>query len=160
MRLSFVVTALGLFIGPAAYAQQDPAALEAAKAVVAKMQGNRTALFASMAEPMVGYVQQAGVPDREKADVVVREVVLPLMSDHYDELLTITAQSFAQALSAADLQAISAFYDTPAGQSLLKAQPQLAQAQLTGISQWMARLAPELQTKIVSAAKAHGWAPK
>ncbi|MFC7051329.1 DUF2059 domain-containing protein [Hansschlegelia quercus] len=106
---------------------------------------------------MVGYVQQAGVPDREKANAVVREVVLPLMSDHYDELLAITAQSFAQALNPADLHAISAFYDTPAGRALLKAQPQLAQAQVNGISQWMARLAPELQAKVAATAKAHGW---
>lgn len=63
----------------------------------------------------------------------------------------------SQALSEPELRAISAFYDTAAGKALVKAQPQLAQAQLAGMTQWMGGLAPEIQTKTAQAIKAHGW---
>ena len=58
-----------------------------------------------------------------------------------------------------DLKAIAAFYATPAGRNLVKAQPQLSQAMLTGMQQWIGTLAPEMQDKVAQAAEAHGWVP-
>ena len=122
-----------------------------------KMQGDCEVALASMGDPMVGLIQQMGVKDPERAQVMVREVILPVMTAHYDELLDIQARSFAGVLGANDLKAVSAFYDTPAGKALAKAQPQLGQALLTGMTQWMDALASEIQSKLVQAIKAHGW---
>lgn len=142
---------------PAAAGMPDAAAMKAAREVVAKMQGDRATVLASMSGPMVGLVQQMGIREPDRAQVLVQEVLLPVMTAHYDDLLDVQARSFATVLSGPDLQSVSAFYDTPAGRSLAKAQPQLAQAQLTGMTQWMGALVPEIQTKLAQAVKTHGW---
>lgn len=137
----------------------EPDRLAAAREVVKRAQGDRTALLESMTAPMIGMVQQMGLKEPDRAQVMVREVILPILSAHYDELLGIQALSYAAVLSKADLQAVAAFYDTPAGRSLVKAQPELAQASLTGMQQWLGGLTGEMQAKIAAAGEAHGWFP-
>jgi uncharacterized protein len=151
---------LGLSVLPAAAQAPDAATLQAAKTVVAKMQGDRTAALAAMSGPMVGMIQQMGVRETDRAQVLVQEVIIPVMTAHYDELLDIQARSYAGALSRPDLDAVAAFYDTPAGRNFAAAQPKLAQAQLTGMTQWMGTIAPEMQTKLSQAMQARGWSPK
>ena len=140
-------------------AAPDPATVKAARDVVAQMQGERTAVLNAMAAPMVGMMQQVGVKQQDQAQVLVQEVVLPLLSAHYDELLDIQARSFATVLNKDDLQAISAFYASAAGKRLVAAQPQLTQAQLTGTQQWMQSVMPEMQGKLAKAMQDHGWGP-
>ncbi|KQQ48936.1 hypothetical protein ASF58_05175 [Methylobacterium sp. Leaf125] len=135
----------------------DPTTLKAAREVVMQMQGDRNALLNAIAAPMVGMMQQIGVKQQDQAQALVQEVVMPTLSAHYDELLDIQARSFAAALGKDDLQAIAAFYATPAGKRLVTAQPQLAQAQLAGTQQWMQSVMPELQGKLAKAIQAHGW---
>lgn len=135
----------------------DPATLKAAREVVMQMQGDRTALLNAIATPMVGMMQQIGVKQQDQAQTLVQEVVMPTLTAHYDELLDIQARSFAAALGKDDLQAIAAFYATPAGKRLVTAQPQLAQAQLAGTQQWMQSVMPEMQGKLAKAIQAHGW---
>lgn len=137
----------------------DPALVKIARDTVAQMQGDRAATLNAMAAPMVGMMQQIGIKESDKAQVLVNEVVLPTLSAHYDELLDIQARGFAMILSKDDLQGIDAFYATPAGKRLATAQPQLAQVQMTGLQQWMQTVAPEMQGKIVKAVQDHGWAP-
>ncbi|WP_245930707.1 DUF2059 domain-containing protein [Methylobacterium radiodurans] len=137
----------------------DPATLKAAREVVTQMQGDRTTTLNSMSGPMVAMMQQMGIKEQDRAQVLVQEVVLPMLTARYDDLLDIQARSFAGVLSKEDLQAIGAFYGTPAGKRLAAAQPQLAQAQLTGMTQWMGQMMPEMQTKLTQAIKAHGWGP-
>jgi hypothetical protein len=141
----------------AATGVSDPATLKAAREVVLQMQGDRTALLNAIAAPMVGMMQQIGIKQQDQAQVLVQEVVMPTLTAHYDELLDIQARSFASALGKDDLQAIAAFYATPAGKRLITAQPQLAQAQLAGTQQWMQAVMPELQGKLAAAIQAHGW---
>ena len=135
----------------------DPERLAAAREVIKAAQGDRMAVLEAMKPPMIGMVQQMGLKDRDKAQVMVSEVVMPTLAEHYDELVSIQALAFAAVLSKEDLQAVAAFYGTPAGRNLVKAQPQFAQALLTGMRQWMGSIGPELQTKIAKAAEAHGW---
>lgn len=160
--LVLALTLIGLSAMPA-IAQApapDAATLRAAKTVVAKMQGDRTAALAAMSGPMVGMVQQMGVREADRAQVLVQEVIIPVMTAHYDELLDLQARSYAGVLAKADLDAVAAFYDTPAGRNFAAAQPRLAQAQLTGMTQWMGTIAPEMQTKLSQAMQTRGWAPK
>lgn len=112
-----------------------------------------------MSGPMVGMMQQMGIKEQDRAQVLVQEVVLPMLTARFDDLLDIQARSFAGVLSKEDLQAIGAFYATPAGKRLAAAQPQLAQAQLTGTTQWMGQMMPEMQAKLAQAIKTHGWGP-
>jgi hypothetical protein len=135
----------------------DPERLAAAKEVVAAAQGDRAAVLAAMKAPMVGMMQQMGIKEQDRAQVMVDEVVLPTLASHYDDLLSVQALAFAAVLSKEDLKAVAAFYATPAGRNMVKAQPQLSQAMLTGMQQWMGSLAPELREKIAKAAQAHGW---
>lgn len=171
MRLSLAITSLCLsaFMSCAALAQStaapkptpgaapDPTTLKAARDLVAQMQGDRTTVLASMGGPMVGLIQQMGVKEADRAQVLVQEVVMPVLSSRYDELIDIQARSYAVALGKEDLQAIGVFYASPAGRRLVAAQPQLAQAQMTGMSQWMQSVTPEMQGKLVQAIQARGW---
>lgn len=143
----------------AAPAAPDPATLTIAREVVGQMQGDRATTLAGMAAPMAGLMQGMGIREPDRAQTIVREAVLPLLTTHYDALLDIQARSFASVLTKEDLQAIGTFYATPAGRRLAAAQPQLAQAQMTGTTQWMQGLMPEMQTKIVQIIKAKGWGP-
>lgn len=140
-------------------AAPDAATLKAAREVVSQMQGDRTNTLNSMSGPMVGMMQQMGIKEQDRAQVLVQEVVLPMLTARFDDLLDIQARSFAGVLSKEDLQAIGAFYATPAGKRLAAAQPQLAQAQLTGTTQWMGQMMPEMQAKLAQAIKTHGWGP-
>ena len=140
-------------------AAPDPATLKVARDVVAQMQGDRATVLASMGAPMVGMMQQLGIKEADKAQVLVQEVVMPVLTAHYDELLDIQARGYASVLNRDDLQAVGAFYATQAGRRLAAAQPQLAQVQMTGMQQWMQSVMPDMQGKIVQAIQAHGWAP-
>lgn len=166
MRLSNSLLALCFATAPGlALAQQqpvakpapDPATLTVARETVAQMQGDRAAILGSMAAPMVGMMQQMGVKQPDQAQVLVQEVVMPTLSAHYDELVDVQARSYAAALGKDDLQAISTFYASPAGKRLVAAQPRLAQAQLTGMQQWMQSVMPEMQAKLTKAIQTHGW---
>ncbi|PXW58560.1 DUF2059 domain-containing protein [Methylobacterium sp. B4] len=135
----------------------DPERLAAAREVVAASQGDRAAVLAAMKAPMGGMMQQMGLKDPQRAQVMVDEVVMPTLSENYDDLLSIQALSFASVLTKEDLKAIAAFYATPAGKNLVKAQPLLSQAMLTGMQQWMGGLMPQIKDRIAKAAAAHGW---
>lgn len=154
--------ALGLLLSGSALAQQpaatpDATTLKLAREVVTKMQGDRSTVLASVATPMVGLIQQMGIKEQDHAQALVQEVVVPTLAAHLDELVDTQARAYAGVLSGADLQSIATFYDTPAGHNLAAAQPRLAQAQVTGLTQWLSGLAPDLQAKLAQAIKAHGW---
>jgi hypothetical protein len=161
---SAALLAISLAVSSTAFAQSaapaDPATLSAARDVVARMQGDRAAVLQAMSAPMAGMLAQMGIKEPDRAQVIVSEVIVPTLSAHYDELLDVQARAFAGALSASDLQAVAAFFATPAGRNFSAAQPKLAQAQMNGMTQWMGKLAPELQTKIAEAAQKHGWTGK
>lgn len=140
-------------------AAPDAATLKVARDVVAQMQGDRTTVLASMGAPMVGMMQQMGIKEADKAQVLVQEVVMPVLTAHYDELLDIQARGYASVLNKDDLQAVGTFYATPAGRRMAAAQPQLAQAQMMGMQQWMQSVMPDMQGKIVQAVQKHGWGP-
>ena len=158
LTLIAAVLSLPLLAAPSmAQTSADPQSLALARQLVEKSAGNRDLVLGSMGRPMVGMMQQMGVTDPEKAQQMVDEAIMPLLREHYDSLVDIQAQSYAKALSATDLKAILDFYNTPAGEDLIKAQPQLTQARVTGLTQWIGALQPEIQDRVQKTAKAHGW---
>lgn len=157
-RLCRGALALALAVSPfTALAQTAPSpeALALARDLVVKTSGDQAATLQGISGPMVGMMQQMGIKQPDRAQAL--EAVVPVLTAHYDDLINIQAKSFASALTIDDMKAIGAFYNTPAGQSLIRAQPQLAQATLTGMTQWMTSLQPELQAKIQQMVKSHGW---
>lgn len=138
-------------------AAPSPEALALAREMVAKTGGDRDATLQSMSAPMVGFMRQLGIQDPARAQVLVAEVVMPIITAHYDDLVTRESAAYAQTLSLADLKAIIAFYNTPAGQDLIAAGPGLAQAKITAVTQWMGALQPEMMTRMQEVMKAHGW---
>jgi len=155
LALALVLPALPAFAQTAA--SPSPEALKLAEQLVAKVGGERAATLQAISGPMVGMMQQMGIQQPDRAQALVQEAVMPVLSAHYNDLVQIEAKSYASVLSVTDLKAIVAFYDTPAGQSLIRAQPQLAQAKVTGMTQWMGTMQPELQAKIQQTLKTHGW---
>lgn len=158
---SGIVFAFGLCLVSSSLSAQTatpPAeTLKAARDLVAQTQGNRDVVIRAMVTPMIGFVQQIGVKEPDRAQVLVQEVLLPIMTEHFDSLLDRQAQTYAQALSLPDLQAISAFYATPAGRDFLAAQPVLGPAMVRNVTLWVSEFAPEIRTKVTEAAAAHGW---
>ncbi len=162
LRRSALALALALVLSPLAASAQtaaapSPEALKLARELVVKTSGDRAATLQGISGPMVGMMQQMGIKQPDRAQALVQEAVMPILTEHFDDLTTLRAKEYASLLSVDDMKAISAFYDTPAGRSLIKAQPQLAQATMTGMTQWMGALQPEMQTKIQQVLKAHGW---
>jgi hypothetical protein len=134
-----------------------PEALALAKQLVAKIEPAPQQTIATLSGPMVGMIQQMGIQDPVRARALVQEAVMPILSEHVGGLVDLSAQAYAQTLSVDDLKATLAFYDTKAGQDLIRAQPALAQLRLTGMTQWMSGIQPEMQAKIVAMIKQHGW---
>ena len=159
LRRLALVLALALPAVPAFAQTAAPSAesLRLARELATKTEGDRASMLQSLGGPMVGMMQQMGVPQADRAQVLVQEVVLPVLSSRYDDLLAIQAKAFASVLSVDDMKGALAFYNTPAGQSMIRAQPQLAQLKLTGMTQWIGGLQPELQTRIQQTLKARGW---
>ena len=159
IRLALLTAALAVpqLASPLRAQTPDAVTMALAKQLVAKTAGERDQVIAGMSGPMVGFMQQMGVTDPTKARQLVDEAIMPLLREHYEELIDIQARSYAQALSVDDLKATLAFYDTKAGQDLIRAQPALAQARVTGLTQWMGTLQPEMQSRVAKTAKAHGW---
>lgn len=139
----------------------DAAKLALAREVVARMQADPTEMITAMKGPIAAMfdqlMRQEGVTAPDAAQILTNEVAIPILLGHYDELLNMQAFTYATVLTEEDLHAIAAFYATPAGQRFVKAKPQIAQASLVGMRQWVMALIPEVQQKFVEAAKAHGW---
>ena len=157
--LALFATALLVYAHHAGAQAPTPSAdnLALARQLVAATSGNKDQTLAAMNGPMIGLLHQMGITDPAKAQAVVTEAMLPTIDAHFDELLTIQARNYAQVLSGDDLRAIIAFYDTQAGQDLIKAQPALASARLTGLTQWLQSFQPELVAKVKQVSQAHGW---
>lgn len=143
--------------GPVLAQTATPEATGLAKQLVAKVEPNPQQTISQLGGSMVGMMQQMGIKDPEHAQVLVREALLPLLSEHIGELSDRTAAAYAETLSVEDLKATIAFYDTKAGHDLIKAQPVLAQRRVQGLTTWMAGLQPEMQARIAAVMKQHGW---
>lgn len=160
-RFGIAAFSVVLAISTPAFAQQpapsDPAALAAARDVVSRMQGDRAAVLQAMSAPLSALILQMGVKEADRAQILTNEVIVPTLAAHLDELLDIQARAYAATLPVADLQAAATFYGSPAGRNFAAAQPKLAQAQLTGMTQWMGRIAPEIQTKLTEVIANRGW---
>ncbi len=157
MRLLFTACLFVGWAGPVFAQSATPEALALAKQIVAKVEPNPQQTVAQLGGSMVGLMQQMGIKDPEQARTLVQEAMMPLLSEHIGGLVDRSAAAYAETLSVSDLKAVLAFYDTTAGQDLIKAQPVLAQHRVRDVTAWMGEMQPEMQTKIAAVMKQHGW---
>lgn len=104
----------------------DPAALAAAQRLLTTMRADAT--YAQMVNqlipPMTNAIASArGFNARQQA--IVSGIVSDEAHASAGELLALSARSYARYMSAADLDALAAFFETPVGRRYLDAQPQI-----------------------------------
>ena len=157
MRYLPIVCLLVGLSGPVRAQTATPEAVGLAKQLIAKIEPSPQQTIAQLGGSMVGMMQQMGIKDPEQAKVIVQEALMPMLSEHIGGLMDRSATAYAETMSVDDLKAIIAFYDTKAGQDLIKAQPLLAQRRVQGMTAWMGELQPEMQTKVAAVIKQHGW---
>ncbi len=138
-------------------ADPTPDNIALARQMMANTEGDRASTIQGLAAPMVGMMQQMGVRDPAQAQALVNEALLPMLNEHYDELVAMQAKSYATQLSADDMKAAIEFYKTPAGKDLIAAQPKLAQAKVVDMTAWIQKLQPEMVGKVQATMAAHGW---
>jgi hypothetical protein len=157
MRFFYAACLAAGLCSPALAQTASPEALGLAKQLTAKIEPNPQQTINQLGGSMVGMMQQMGIKDPEHAQVIVHEALVPMLSEHIGGLIDRSAEAYAETVSVEDLKAIIAFYETKAGQDLIKAQPLLAQRRIQGITAWMGEMQPEMQTKIAAVIKQHGW---
>jgi hypothetical protein len=138
-------------------AAPTPEAQALARKLVTVIGGDRTAVLAAMTTPLIGLMKQMANTQSDRAAILVHDVLMPVLSEHYDELLNNQAKAYLALLSVSDIKAILAFYNTEAGQHLSAARPKLAQATMSGVVQWIAVLKPEIMQRTHDTMMAHGW---
>ena len=161
IRLCYFLMGLVLLLPAAPSVAQSiassPEGLRLARELATLIEGDRKSVLRALGGPMIDMLQQMGVRQPDRALVLVEEVMLPVLSSRHDELLDIQAESYASVLKEDELRDALAFYNTPAGQSLIRVQPQLAQLKLTGMTRWISALRPELRSRIQQTVKTRGW---
>ena len=152
------IAVLLIAFGPAAHAQQPPAAsIATAKQLIAAT--SATAMF----NPLIaGVVEQAKLlylqqdpalgPD---LNVVAAKLRTDLQS-RFDEITNEVALLYAKNFSEQELKEILAFYKTPTGQKLLKTQPTIISSSMDYARNWANKLSEEVVVKIREEMKKKG----
>lgn len=157
MRLFYAACLVGTLSSPVLAQTATPEALGLAKQLTAMIEPNPQQTISQLGGSMVGMMQQMGIKNPEHAQVIVHEALMPVLSQHIGDLVDRSAKVYAETVSVEDLKAVIAFYETKAGQNLIKAQPLLAQRRLQAMTAWMGDMQPEMQTKIAAILKQRGW---
>ena len=157
IRLVAVVIALGAVI-PAAQAQQpSTASMQLAKQLIATK--GATATF----NPLIaGVVEQAKLlflqqnpglaKDLNEVAVKIRADLQPRFSEINDEVAKLYATTFTEQ----ELKEILAFYQSPAGEKMLTAEPNIIEQSMTFAGNWANKLSEEVVTKMRDEMKKRG----
>ena len=112
-----------------------------------------------MALPVPDYLRQLGVTAPNQVRVLAKEVVMPALGDHSEDLTAIQVISYATLLSVPEMKAAIAFYDSPAGLNFVKTKSLRARANLPEGAALISQLRPEIQLRAGEVARTHGWPP-
>ena len=136
----------------------DPAAAAEAPQFMAVT--GKPALADSTAENMRLYIMAMlarGGLDFEQRAELTQSLILPDVKAAVPKLLQQWTAIYAAQLSADDMKAIEAFYQTPAGQRFLTAQNAIAMSLSTATTNWEAAAVREAIAKNIAALRAHGY---
>jgi len=149
-----------------------PGSIETARAIVARMQIERTMdpLFQQIMPLMISNVENAMLADaqtpdalklrlktdagRKQVGAIISEEFTAAFRQRYSDIAAAAAEEYRKLFSEPELRAILAFYTSPAGARLLQAQPQLqqvlsAQGRVLGQKAGMAAF-PKIQVRLAA----------
>jgi hypothetical protein len=156
-RLAAVAVMLAAF-GPAAHAQQPPAAaIATAKELIAAT--GATTMFNPLIAGVVEqakllYLQQnpALAADLNAAAAKIRDDLKPRFGEITNEIAVLYAKNFSEQ----ELKEILVFYKTPTGQKLLKTQPTIIASSMEFAQNWANKLSDEVVVKMREEMKKKG----
>ncbi len=152
----FLVAGFWLCAGAMARAAPNPDSAALAATLVDKSQAGDLNAMSGLIVPFPRLMREMGVTDPRHFPAIVHEAVMPVLNDHSDDLTDIQVRTYASLLSPADMKAAIAFYDSPAGKSLVRAKFKLLQTNMAQGGALLDRLTPEIQRKAQQVLKAHG----
>lgn len=159
IRLATVAAALAL-ASPVAYSQQpSPAAVAAAKEIVAVT--SATTLF----DPLIpGVVEQSKLLYLQQNPALAKdlnEIAAKLRAElapRFAELVNEVANNYARRFNEQELKEMLAFYKSPVGGKLLREQPQIVDTSLKFAQTWANSLSEQVTAKMRDELKKKGHA--
>jgi hypothetical protein len=160
LRVTTVAIALAVS-SPVAFAQQTtPAAIAAGKELVAVT--GATALFTPLVAGVIEqakllYLQQNPGLSKDLNEIAdkLRADIMPRLSEINDEVAKLYAANFTEA----EIKAILAFYQSPAGKKMLLQQPQVVDSSMKFAQTWANNLSEEVVAKMREELKKRDKAP-
>ncbi len=127
----------------------DEAALREAEALanITAADATMAPILAMMRERLITILTAAGAPSVDEAGKIVDTLLMPEFRAGLPDLKHQIAMIWAGALSAADLRAVTAFYQTPAGQHLLAATPAITGKSIQAGMIWGQKIARDAVQK-------------
>ncbi|MGC8524714.1 MAG: DUF2059 domain-containing protein [Acidibrevibacterium sp.] len=127
----------------------DEAAMREATALadLTASEATMAPVLALMRERLITILTAAGAPSVDEAGKIVDTLLMPEFRAGLPDLKHQIAMIWAGALSAADLRAVTAFYQTPAGQHLLAATPAITGKSIQAGMIWGQKIAREAVQK-------------
>jgi uncharacterized protein len=147
-----------IVVGPAAHAQQPPAAAMSTAKELITITG-ATTLFSPL---IAGVVEQAKLlflqqnpglaKDLNEVATQIRTDLQPRFSELTDEVAHLYATSFSEQ----ELKEVVAFYKTPAGKKLLVQQPKIIDSSMKFAQEWANKLSDQVIGKMREEMKKRG----
>jgi hypothetical protein len=145
--------------GPVAEASAPPSpqALALARTLVAKSSNDDIAALSFLYPPMGRLLMRDNLIDPDRAMIVTREAMLPVLQKHKAEIDAYQAETFASILTVDDMKAAIAFYSTPAGADYVRSWGPVLKLNKAAIDQLIATLKPEIYAEAKAVMRKHGW---
>jgi hypothetical protein len=132
-------------------------ATDAARALVGASRTGGLGALSGLVLPFPKLLSEMGVQPGPRFPVAMRQAVLPVIFEHADDFTVVQVHSYSTLLSLPDMKAATAFYNSPAGQDIVRLRPLLIQREAGPAFKLIATLHPEIDTKVQQTLKAHGW---
>lgn len=151
LRSAAFAGAVGLALATAVHAEDpDPAAITKAKEFMAAAQSVRLAdqMLTLMEKPLAQLIEKANPGRGKEIADLLREKLFPAMRERLPEFTELAAHVYAKHFTAAELDQLIAFYDSPIGKKLLAEQPAML-SEMNAVAQaWGQNLAMDVMRKL------------
>jgi len=159
IRVSFVAVFLTAMaaLSPAR-ADTDPEALKTAKAILEATNASATGtqMITVLMKSLTGILTASNPGKGQEISDILNQVVLPEFQKSMPDLVELTAHTYADNFSAAELKQILAFYQTDIGKKLIQRQPEIVREQISVGQTFAATLMARVHDKMLDALKAKG----
>jgi hypothetical protein len=143
-----VILLLGLFATAAPAQESSPAAMAAARDMLAVKGG--AAFFDPVIPGVIETVKNSFVPTNPQLYRELNDVAALLRKDYESkraEILDNVTRIFAQHFTEQELKGMTAFYKTPLGQKMLKEEPAAIEESLKSTQQWADAFSDTVMTR-------------